>query len=119
MPRELRIGDRVRTPRGVGTTAERSEYRGAYRVVMDGVGSHWWDTYDVAPLTPPSVPRERVADLHAAVMKRLVQLHAYVSNPLNRVGQGQLTFALIELQHREVCSFAESLRLLLEVPDAE
>ena len=74
MARELRVGDRAQTPLGVGTIAERSEYRDACRVVIDGVGSHWWDHDDIWPLTPPDLPRERLADLHAAVSKRIDQL---------------------------------------------
>lgn len=104
---ELRIGDRVRTPRGVGEVTDVSWYRDAWRVRYASGSEHWWDACDLEPLTG-DIPRERVADLYAAVRKRLEQLDAS-----RRATHFASERDIYTACHSDLSEVAEALRLLL------
>ena len=109
--RELRIGDRVRTPRGVGEVTDVSRYTEAWRVRCASGSEHWWDAEDLELLTC-DIPRERVADLHAAVVKRLEQLDAS-----RRATHFASERDIYTACHSDLSEVAEALRLLLKGGD--
>lgn len=120
MAHELRIGDRVRTPAGKQvvialspwyvTTATRADVDTLY--TRNALYPHDWTYDDVEPL-PADIPRERVADLHAAVCKRLAQLYAAcdITQP------DDLAATCAAQRWSELSEVAEALRLLLELTD--
>ena len=98
-----RIDGMVATVQLVGTSPHGWQWALA---VVDGVGTaSLLIPEDIDPTWRPDIPRQAVADLHAAVTKRMEQLGGYIHAE---------AFA-----RRELSEVAESLRLLLEVPDAE
>lgn len=108
--RELRIGDRVRTRAGDGivTGTEAGPLGDGVIVLITSIPGIGGVYRGHAEPLPADIPRERVADLHAAVRKRMAQL----SHPSH--DDGATEFACDEL-----ATFAEALRLLLEVDDGE
>lgn len=109
--RELRIGDRVRTPQGVGEVtgrARNAELRPAWRVRDADGREAWWDASNLCALA--DIPRERVEALHAAVTARLEQLEA--SRAATWYASEKDIFAAC---HSDLSKVAEALRLLLEV----
>jgi hypothetical protein len=119
MPRELRIGDRVRTPRGNGVVM-RSIGREGHPPVGYCVGyadREFWLDHDAASVEPlpADIPRERVADLHAAVTKRLEQL----KSQCDMTRPDDMVSTCAAQRWSELSEVAECLRLMLEVPDAE
>lgn len=114
MARELRIGDRVRTPAGVGV-AMRPIGREGQPPLGYCVGyaeREFWLDHDAASVEPlpPDVSRERVKALHAAVTARLEQLDA--SRAATWYASEKDIFAAC---HSDLSEVAEALRLLLEV----
>lgn len=70
-----------------------------------------WLSRMAEPL-PADIPRERVADLHAAVCKRMDQLEGERDTP----SAWPMSMRLV---HAELSEVAEALRLLLEVDDGD
>lgn len=138
MARELRVGDRVRTlvplwddrvrmnareiPTGLVARVVRVwEAIGGIPCVgllfdgeADNARALTASPHEVEPL-PADIPRERVADLHAAVRKRLAQLCAAcdITQP------DDLAATCAAQRWSELSEVAEALRLLLEVDDAD
>lgn len=106
--RELRVGDRVQTPRGTETVVSCAD--GTACTSDDHGSPAWWDRDDIWPLTPPDIPRERVEALHAAVRKRMEQLEA-AGIATHFASERDILAAC----HSDLSEVAESLRLLLEV----
>jgi hypothetical protein len=104
----LRIGDRVRTPDGVEEVSGYDRSGTVWTESDDGGITKRYEG-DVRAL-PRAIPRERVADLLAAVTKRLAMLDPRATATMSDV----YAFA-----HSELSEVAESLRLLLEVSDGE
>lgn len=115
--RELRVGDRVRTPHGDGivTGTEAGALGDGVIVLITGIPGIGATYRGHAEPLPADIPRERVADLHAAVCKRLAQLYAAcdITQP------DDLAATCAAQRWSELSEVAEALRLLLEVPDAE
>lgn len=112
MARELRVGDRVRTPRGTGTvTAVVRDHDGEHsHIVVDGEAhQRFFRTHALTPL-PADIPRERVADLHAAVTKRVNEIE-------REDGLGAWRDESLRVARDELAKVAEALRLLLEPTD--
>ena len=117
----LKIGDRVRTPDGVGVIAS-ADYHGArgsshdvaLRVTLHGQPTFSVRTYPMADLStlPADIPRERIEAYHAELVERAASLRAF-SAP--SIPGGDLCSWLAA----EVQKIADELREMLEVPDAE
>lgn len=109
--RELRIGDRVRTPYGTGyvTDIRRDVPSHGVRVWDPTIGpdGSWWDDAVVEPL-PPDIPRDRVANLLATVEKRVDEL-ADESVATHFPGRRSIVDACSD----ELVRIASALRLLL------
>lgn len=114
MAREFRLGDRVMVGLRVGTiyampTRGGGPLADCYRVAdHENLHHATWSQYvtadEMSHATSPDIPRERVADLHAAVVKRVEQIRRlHVTAP---------NFAREELE-----TLAEAMRLLLEPTD--
>jgi hypothetical protein len=114
MTSELHIGQRVRTPYGDGVIVGRVCHGKSGTCYSISVGDSdevarvvLWDDDGIEPI-PPDIPRERVADLHAAVVKRVEQLDS--ATCAHWPSADAVFFA-----HSELSEVAETLRLLLEV----
>lgn len=119
MAREFRLGDQVRVGLRVGTiyampTRGGGPLADCYRVADHENPHHaTWSSYatedEMSHATPPDIPRERVADLHAAVVKRVEQLKAECYHDAAWTSDDPRAL------RDELATFAEALRLLLEV----
>lgn len=106
MTRELRIGDRVKTPDGEGIVIGFGRgHAGEHVEVHDGAKS--WLVYEegVAPL-PRDIPRHLVEERLAAVRARIASIEADFS----QLGM----FSVAEAVHSELAEVAASLSELLE-----
>jgi hypothetical protein len=117
MMRELRIGDRVRTPYGDGVIVGHvchGKSGTCYSIAVSGdsgiVRVTLWDDDGVEPL-PPDIPRERVADLLAAVEKRVERL----ASEKQAAAAAHFTSLWPDLngRHKELAHIATALRKLL------
>lgn len=123
---EVRVGQRVKVRVGVGgridgmvarvETVGRSPHGWQWAfAVVDGVGSATLlIPEDIEPDWKPDIPRQAVADLHAAVTKQIQSLESLEA--LYECGDCPYQQHRVPLASEEVRAFAESLRLLLEGP---
>lgn len=109
MARELRVGDRVRTPHGDGivTGTEAGALGDGVIVLITGIPGIGATYRGHAEPLPADIPRECVEALHAAVTKRVEQL----------ASEEALDDDCAAVAHLELSEVAEALRLLLEVAD--